>query len=91
MPTQKPKIELWDFYADWCAPCQIMNPLLEELEEELKGKVTFKKINVDQDNQTAAQYNIMSIPTFLIFKDGKVVDQLIGVQSKEVLLKKLRS
>lgn len=89
MSIQKSQIELLDFYADWCGPCQQMKPVIEELEKELKGKVTITKINVDKENGRASQYNIMSIPTFLIKKDGKIIDQLQGIQSKEALLKKL--
>lgn len=83
-------IELIDFYADWCGPCQNMNPIIEELEKELKDKVKFTKVNIDENPDLAAQYNVMSIPNYIIKKDDKVVDQLVGVQSKETLANKLK-
>lgn len=83
-------IELIDFYADWCGPCQQMKPIIEELEKEYAGKVTFTEINVDTENALVGQYNIMSIPTYIIKKNGKVVDQLSGAQSKENLSSKLK-
>ena len=82
-------IELLDFYADWCGPCQQMKPIINELEKELDGKVKFITINIDEDQDTAQQYNVMSLPTFIIKKGGQVVDQLNGPQSKEVLTSKL--
>lgn len=82
-------IELIDFYADWCGPCQQMNPIIDEIEKEVKDvKVT--KIDVDQNSDIAGKYHVMSIPTYIIKKDGQVVDQLVGAQSKENLLSKLR-
>lgn len=82
-------MELIDFYADWCGPCQQMKPIIEELEKELKD-VKFTLINVDKNQEEAGKYNVMSIPTYIIKKDDKVVDQLVGAQSKENLLAKLR-
>jgi len=76
---------LVDFWAPWCGPCQMMGPIIEELAEELEGKVVVGKINVDENPQMAQKYGIMSIPTLLIFKNGQVVEQFVGVQSKEVL------
>lgn len=81
-------MELIDFYADWCGPCQQMKPVIEELEKELKD-VKFTLVNVDENQEEAGKYNVMSIPTYIIKKDGKVVDQLVGAQSKETLLGKL--
>lgn len=83
-----PKVELLDFYADWCGPCQQMNPIIEELEKELKD-VKFTKINVDENQAEAQKYNVMSIPTYIIKKDGQVVDQVTGAQPKELLKEKL--
>ena len=82
-------IELIDFYADWCGPCQQMNPIIEEIEKEVKD-VEVTKINIDQNSDIASQYHVMSIPTFIIKKNGRVVDQLVGAQTKENLLSKLR-
>jgi thioredoxin 1 len=90
MSTKKPKIELLDFYADWCGPCQVMKTVIEELKKELKGKVKVTEINVDKQNAKTAKYKVMSIPTYLIVKDGRVISQLQGIQSKEALLKELK-
>ena len=82
-------LQLLDFYADWCGPCVVMNPVIEELERELKGNVEIKKIDVDQNQDEASKYGVMSIPTYLILKDGKEVERFVGVQSKEVIKHKL--
>ncbi|PIP51579.1 thioredoxin [Candidatus Berkelbacteria bacterium CG_4_8_14_3_um_filter_33_6] len=82
-------IELIDFYADWCGPCQIMKPIIKEIEKELKN-VKITKINVDENQKEAQKYNVMSIPTFVIRKDGKIIDQLSGVLTKKVLVEKLK-
>lgn len=75
-----------DFWAPWCGPCQMMGPIVEELAKELAGKnIKIGKCNVDENNDTASAYGIMSIPTFLIFKGGEVVDQLTGGVQKEKL------
>lgn len=78
-------------WAGWCQPCRIMNPIIEELEKELKDKVEVVKINVDEDPQTASKYGIMSIPTYIVEKDGKEVGRKIGVTAKAELLKLLQS
>ncbi|PIS06703.1 thioredoxin [Candidatus Berkelbacteria bacterium CG10_big_fil_rev_8_21_14_0_10_43_14] len=83
-------IELLDFYAEWCGPCHHMEPIIQEIEKELGDSVKINKINVDTDQDTAGEYNVMSMPTYIIKKDGKVVDQLVGVQSKDTLLAKLK-
>ena len=78
---------LVDFYADWCGPCKLMGPVIEELVEDYKGKEGIKivKLNVDESSVTAQKYNIMSIPTLILFKDGKQAEQLVGHKSKEEL------
>jgi thioredoxin 1 len=77
---------LVDFFADWCGPCKLMGPIIEELVEEYKDKnVKIGKLNVDEAKVTAEKYGIMSIPTVILFKNGKVVWQASGVQSKESL------
>lgn len=80
---------LVDFWAAWCGPCQMMGPIVEELAEELKDKYKIGKLNVDENRGTAAKYNVMSIPTLIIFKGGEVVKQLVGVQAKENLKEEL--
>ncbi len=78
-------LALVDFWAPWCGPCMMMGPIIDELAEEFKGKIKFGKINVDENPETASTYEIMSIPSIKIFKDGKVHESFIGVQSKELL------
>ena len=75
---------LVDFWAEWCMPCQMLNPIIEELEEELGKKVIIGKLNVDENRETAAKYQVMSIPMVALFKDGQIVKQFVGVQPKEV-------
>lgn len=78
-----------DFWAEWCGPCKVMEPIFDEAASEAAGKVKFAKLNVDKAQKTAGEYGVMSIPTLIIFKDGKKIEQLIGVQDKETLLKKI--
>ena len=80
---------LVDFWADWCGPCKMIAPVVEELAEEYEGKFNFTKIDVDANPQTAMQFGIRSIPTLLIFKDGAVAEQIIGAVPKAVLKKKI--
>ncbi|TGB04119.1 thioredoxin [Halobacillus salinus] len=76
---------LADFWAPWCGPCKMIAPVLEELDEEMSDQVKIVKLDVDENQETAGKYGVMSIPTLLLFKDGKVVDQVIGFQPKEAL------
>jgi len=80
---------LVDCWAPWCQPCLIVAPIVEEVAKEYQGKVKFCKLNVDENSDIAARYGIMSIPTLLIFKEGKVVDQIIGAVPKEMISEKL--
>jgi len=74
-----------DFWAEWCGPCRMVSPTVEELSKEYKDKVNFVKVNVDQNNELASKYNVFSIPTLVIFRDGKVIAQTAGAASKESL------
>lgn len=76
---------LVDFWAVWCGPCRMQNPIIEEVDKEYSGKVKIAKLNVDENPVTAQKYGVMSIPTLLLFKGGEIVKQMIGVQSKETL------
>lgn len=76
---------LADFWAPWCGPCKMIAPVLEELDEEMSDQVKIVKLDVDENQETAGKFGVMSIPTLLLFKDGKVVDQVIGFQPKEAL------
>jgi thioredoxin 1 len=80
---------LVDFWAPWCRPCLMAAPVLEELAKEYANKITFAKIDVDQNAQTAARYSIMAIPNLIIFKEGKPVSQIVGFKPKEELKKDL--
>ena len=74
---------LIDFWAPWCGPCQMLGPVIDEISSEQEGKAVVAKVNVDEAQELAARYQIRSIPTLLVFKDGEVVDRLQGVQPKE--------
>ena len=74
-----------DFWAEWCGPCRLVSPVVEELSKEYDGKVNFVKVNVDANNELASKYNVYSIPTLAIFQKGKVIAQSAGAASKESL------
>lgn len=79
---------LVDFYADWCGPCKVTSPIIDELSNEM-AHVKFVKINVDENQDLSSQYSIFSIPSFLIFKNGKVVTQFVGAQSKDHFIEEI--
>lgn len=76
-------LTLTDFWATWCGPCRMQSPVIDQLDEEGAGDVSYYKMDVDENPETAREFGIMSIPTLLIKKDGEVVDKLIGYHSKE--------
>ncbi|MFE8696942.1 thioredoxin [Cytobacillus sp. FJAT-53684] len=78
-------VVLADFWAPWCGPCKMIAPVLEELDSEVGDKVKIVKLDVDENQETSAKYGVMSIPTLLVFKDGEVVDKVVGFQPKEAL------
>jgi len=80
-------LKILDFWAEWCGPCKFMEPIIEELEKELGSRVQIEKINVDENQERTAQYQVMSIPTYIFLKDDKEVDRIIGATGKENFLK----
>lgn len=74
-----------DFWAPWCGPCKMVGPVIEEMSKELEGKVKFVKVNVDENPMSSSQYNVTSIPTIITFKNGKMVDNVVGFKPKATL------
>ena len=81
---------LVDFWAEWCGPCKMIAPVLEELATDLDGKLTIGKLDVDDNQNTAMAFGVMSIPTLLLFKDGKPVARIVGYQQKQQLMSKIQ-
>lgn len=86
MPTQ-----LLDFHAEWCGPCKVMEPIIDEITTEMSGKLEVKKIDVDVESEVASEHGVMSIPTFIVLKDGNEVERFIGSQPKADLVKKIQA
>lgn len=84
-------IKLLDFKANWCGPCQMMEPVIEEIKKELEGKIEVEVIDVDENQAKASEYGVMSIPTYVVIKEGKEIGRKIGMSSKEELLKLINS
>jgi len=85
------KVVLVDFWATWCGPCRMIAPIVDELHEELEGKAVIGKVNVDDNSESSANYGVRNIPTLLVFKNGEVVDKLVGAVPKSQILEKLEA
>ena len=83
--TEDNSLAVVDCWAPWCGPCRFVSPVVEELARDYAGRIVFGKLNVDQNNRVAVQYGIMSIPTLLVFKNGKLIDQIIGAMPRQRL------
>ena len=81
--TKSDKTVLIDFWASWCGPCRMMSPVIDQIAEEMGDSIKVGKINIDEERDLAIQYDVMSIPTFIVFKNGKEVNRSVGVQDKE--------
>ena len=88
MHSDKPV--LIDFWASWCGPCKMMSPVIDEIAEEMGDSIKVCKINIDEEQNLAVKYNVMSIPTFVVIRDGKEIGRTIGVQDKEEIKKMLK-
>ena len=85
------KLVIVDFWATWCGPCRMLSPLLDEVEEEMADKIVVVKVNVDDADEIAMRYRIMSIPTLIFFKDGVMVDRSVGAMPKSMLVEKINA
>lgn len=82
---------LVDFYAEWCGPCKMLAPIVDQVADELEGEIKVCKLNVDEAQDVASKFNIMSIPNLLLFKNGEVADQMVGAMPKEQLIEKIQA
>lgn len=81
---------LLDFWASWCGPCKMVSPIVDQIAQEVEGKAKVGKINVDEEQELASAFNIMSIPTLVVIKNGKLVNQAVGVRSKSEILEMIK-
>jgi thioredoxin 1 len=84
-------VTMVDFWAPWCGPCRMIAPVVEELAEDFEGKATIAKVNTDEEQEISVKYGIRSIPSILFFKDGEMVDQMVGAASKETFAEKINA
>ena len=89
--TVKTGTVLIDFWAEWCGPCRMLGPVLDQVAEEIGDDAVIAKVNVDEAQELAAKYNVRSIPALFILKDGKIVEQFVGVQDKQVLIDAIKT
>jgi len=87
--VKKYKIIVIDCWAPWCGPCRMVSPIIDELAKEMQGKIVFGKLNVDENPKISMEHQIMSIPTLLVFKNGNLIDRIVGAYPKQELKKKL--
>ena len=85
------KLVIVDFWATWCGPCRMLSPLLDEVEEEMADRIVVVKVNVDDADEIAMRYRIMSIPTLIFFKNGQMVDRSVGAMPKSMLVEKINA
>ena len=85
------KLVIVDFWATWCGPCRMLSPLLDEVEEEMADKIAVVKVNIDDADEIAMRYRIMSIPTLLFFKGGELVDKTVGAMRKDALVERINA
>ncbi|UCH89469.1 MAG: thioredoxin [Thermoplasmata archaeon] len=88
--TKNYPVVVIDCWAPWCGPCRALSPLIDELAKELQNKIVFAKLNTDENQETAIKYHIMSIPTLLVFKEGELKDQIVGLLPKDQIASKLK-
>jgi len=88
---QSDKVTLIDLWAEWCGPCRIMSPVIEELAQEYQGRAAVGKLNVDDNPEVPVNYNVRGIPTFLLFKNGELKEKIVGAQTKQFIKDKIES